>query len=294
MARSYGRTLCAIWNDPDFLDLSVGAQHTYWMLTTQDNVSACGSLPLTLRRWAGYLPDSDRDSFEDWLGELSANRFIFIDEDTEELLIRTFVKHDGGHTNSKRLRAIDSASIGLRSPILRQVLASELEKLGIEPKFDVSADEYPIDTLSMPYVEKWNRRRVVVTKVSTTPQPTTLNPQPTIREPPKKASRIDPDWQPGPHLIEWVRSECPAVDGRAATANFVDYWISKSGKDATKLDWDATYRRWMREEQTRAGTRRPTSGGANLSTADQRLATGADLIAKFAARDQNQIPQIGA
>lgn len=294
MARSYGRTLCAIWSDEHFLQLSMGAKHTYWMLTTQDNVTACGSLPLTLRRWSGYHSDDEQDSFEDWLAELVDERFIFIDQESEELLIRTFVKHDGGHTNGKRLSAIHGASKALRSPLLRQVLGSELRKLGIEPQFSISPDEYAIDSLSMPYTKKRDSRRVVVTKVSTTPQPTTLNPQPTIREPPKKASRIDPDWQPGPHLIEWVRSECPAVDGRAATANFVDYWISKSGKDATKLDWDATYRRWMREEQTRAGTRRPTSGGANLSTADQRLATGADLIAKFAARDQNQIPQIGA
>ena len=38
---------------------------------------------------------------------------------------------------------------------------------------------------------------------------------------------------------------------------FRDYWRAKSGRDATKLDWAATWRNWMRN----AGDRRPRGAG---------------------------------
>jgi len=68
-----------------------------------------------------------------------------------------------------------------------------------------------------------------------------------------RATRLDPDWMPSPELIAQMRSECPAVDVKAEHLKFVDYWISKSGRDATKLDWPATWRNWIRNA-------RPTNG----------------------------------
>jgi hypothetical protein len=35
-------------------------------------------------------------------------------------------------------------------------------------------------------------------------------------------------------------------------AAFTDYWQARAGKEACKLDWDATWRNWVRKEpQTR-------------------------------------------
>jgi Helix-turn-helix domain len=68
-----------------------------------------------------------------------------------------------------------------------------------------------------------------------------------------RATRLDPDWMPSPELIAQMRSECPAIDVKAEHLKFVDYWISKSGRDATKLDWPATWRNWIRNA-------RPTNG----------------------------------
>ena len=33
---------------------------------------------------------------------------------------------------------------------------------------------------------------------------------------------------------------------RTEAAKFRDFWVSKTGKDATKLDWLATWRNWCR------------------------------------------------
>ena len=75
--------------------------------------------------------------------------------------------------------------------------------------------------------------------------------------PPNRGTRLPDDWQPSPALVAYVRSECPTVDGRAETENFRDYWHAKSGKDATKRDWDATFRRWMRTARDRQNNGRP-------------------------------------
>lgn len=63
----------------------------------------------------------------------------------------------------------------------------------------------------------------------------------------KKGTRIPDDWQPSRtegninaeagHSPEWLRNEL---------AKFRDYWTAKSGTNATKLDWDATWRYWLR------------------------------------------------
>ena len=60
-----------------------------------------------------------------------------------------------------------------------------------------------------------------------------------------------------------MRDECPDVDLKAEHRVFTDFWKGKSGKDATKADWDATWRNWMRREQktqrTREGPGRPVN-----------------------------------
>jgi len=73
-----------------------------------------------------------------------------------------------------------------------------------------------------------------------------------------RATRLPEDWWPGDHLRAWFGDNCPqlaAVEGRAKreTENFRDYWHGKAGRDATKLDWDATWRKWMRKADDNFG-----------------------------------------
>lgn len=63
-----------------------------------------------------------------------------------------------------------------------------------------------------------------------------------------RASRLPEGWEPFDEnydlAISWglIDSEI-----RTEHAKFTDYWTAKSGKDATKTDWDATWRNWMRK-----------------------------------------------
>lgn len=63
----------------------------------------------------------------------------------------------------------------------------------------------------------------------------------------KKATRLPEDWSLPRAWGQWAISESYAEAViRVEAEKFRDYWISKSGKDAAKLDWFATWRNWLR------------------------------------------------
>lgn len=68
-----------------------------------------------------------------------------------------------------------------------------------------------------------------------------------------RATRIPDTFAVDADMVAWARTNTPHVDGRHETAKFIDYWTAKSGKDATKVDWVATWRNWMRKAAEQAG-----------------------------------------
>lgn len=83
---------------------------------------------------------------------------------------------------------------------------------------------------------------------------------------PKRATRLPADWMPSEATIATMKDECPGIHLQTEHRKFLDYWVAKSGKDATKLDWDATWRNWIRRaaENPRAtnGHKVPASDAA--------------------------------
>lgn len=73
------------------------------------------------------------------------------------------------------------------------------------------------------------------------------------------ATRIPDNFYPSPEMQEWFKAQrldAAIPNPRAEHENFCDYWRAKGGPDARKVDWPATWRRWMRtaaERATRAG-----------------------------------------
>lgn len=266
MARSYGQIMSAIWNDPEFRSLTGAAQRAYLLLVTQADISSAGTLSLTLKRWSNYATDTPCDALSDALSELAGKRFLVMDEDTEELLIRSFVRWDGGHTNTKRRAAITAAANATASPKIRAVLADELNKLGVPHGITDALSDTPSDT-----------PRVVVTEVVIDHNP---EPQPTTREPgaiavttataPKRGTRIPVDWTPDEKTRAWTLERIPERVAAVELEKFRNYYTAKSGKDATKLDWPATWRNWVLNTNPR-GRASPASDG--LEDTLQRMET---------------------
>ncbi len=71
----------------------------------------------------------------------------------------------------------------------------------------------------------------------------------------KRGTRLPDDFEITDEMKRWAKTEAPDVVVALEHANFADYWRAKPGKDGVKLDWLATWRRWMRKaQQDTAGT----------------------------------------
>lgn len=64
-----------------------------------------------------------------------------------------------------------------------------------------------------------------------------------------RGSRLQPGWQPNDVLKAWATQKRPDLDVDATLENFRDYWVAVPGQRGTKLDWDATFRRWVRDQK---------------------------------------------
>lgn len=70
----------------------------------------------------------------------------------------------------------------------------------------------------------------------------------------RRGTRIPEPFMLTHEMREWAAVEVPTVDADASTRRFVDYWRAESGTKATKLDWIATWRNWLRRD---ADSKRP-------------------------------------
>lgn len=71
--------------------------------------------------------------------------------------------------------------------------------------------------------------------------------------PRKRGTRIAEPFVVTSEMREWAAGRVPLVNVNSSTERFVNHWRAKSGKDATKLDWPATWRNWLlRDQENRA------------------------------------------
>ena len=128
MARAEARIRSRIWNDSDFRGLSMSAQWAYTFLLSQPDLSHAGVLPLRIRRWAGHAAGITAEVLSDALDELDRAHFIVVDPDTEELLVRTFLRNDEIYRQPNLLRAAHKALDEISSAALRHALAIEVSR----------------------------------------------------------------------------------------------------------------------------------------------------------------------
>jgi hypothetical protein len=130
MARDHGRIMCSIWEDHEFLKLDAAVQRTYFMFISEPSISNAGVVMLTLRRWANLAPDTPIEVLERHVQILAECRFVVVDWDTEELLVRSFIRNDGVAKQPHVLLNAVRSVRHLRSPMLRIAVGRELLRIG--------------------------------------------------------------------------------------------------------------------------------------------------------------------
>lgn len=84
--------------------------------------------------------------------------------------------------------------------------------------------------------------------------PPAAQPDPTPTKPKApRASRLPTDWKLPAEWEAWALAEHPSwtPEGvRHVADRFRDYWLAQGGANARKVDWQATWRNWVRREKS--------------------------------------------
>lgn len=136
MARTEARVTCAIWDDEDYRDLTWEAQWLYETLLTQKDLSLCGVLTYTPKRFAKLAVNASPPAIRKALDLLRERRYVVLDDDTDELLVRSLIRRDRVLSNhnsvigcSKSFEAIHSQVV--RDSIIKEVLRVVADGLAI-------------------------------------------------------------------------------------------------------------------------------------------------------------------
>jgi uncharacterized protein YdaU (DUF1376 family) len=89
-----------------------------------------------------------------------------------------------------------------------------------------------------------------------------------------RGTRLPADWVPAEDQTAFCKTERPDLNPKAVADRFRDFWIAQPGTKGVKLDWDATWRNWVRNEKAGGGTKAVAKPTAVPDWAPKR-ATGA-------------------
>lgn len=106
----------------------------------------------------------------------------------------------------------------------------------------------------------------------------------------KKASRLKENWQASEQDVLYARQKgFTDMEIVSVASNFKNYWLTKSGKDATKLRWDLVWQTWINNDLKWKASR---GGGAKTDKQTNRRSNGErydmDILAGMAADLERQ------
>jgi hypothetical protein len=85
--------------------------------------------------------------------------------------------------------------------------------------------------------------------------------------PQKRGTRLSDDWQLPKSWGQWAMENFQITDGqvRSEADQFSDYWTSRSGQGACKIDWKKVWRNWIRNSKKNYRPRLSSDGSTNSS-----------------------------
>lgn len=129
MARQFAQVNLSIWDDDDWLDLTPGAQHLYLTLLAHPTLSFAGVADWRPGRIMAMSKRWTAEAFYKAAFELSDAHYIVIDAGTEEVLLRSFLRHDAVLKQPRLAVSVTKAFSMIASRKLRQAVVFELQRL---------------------------------------------------------------------------------------------------------------------------------------------------------------------
>ncbi|MBF6459829.1 hypothetical protein IU433_12355 [Nocardia puris] len=195
MARDHGRVLCRIWRDRDFRALPRTAQALYVQLVSQQEINNAGVLPLMLSKWAKGCDELTSDGLVKDLAALIDGRFVVVDSDSEEVLVRSFIRNDGVLKQPNVFKNALRCAEQVESGEIRRVLAAELRRTGRRDAVAVADEIDPSGGDSEPFENPSTRVPEPFENPSESPSDESAenprsNPSETLPEPIAKGLRV--------------------------------------------------------------------------------------------------------
>lgn len=129
MARTHARILTKIWRDEEFRALPVAPQHAYFTFLSQQELSHAGVIDYRAGRIGSLATDSNAKKIDVAVTRLEQKRFVVVDRATEELMVRTFIRHDGVLDRENMGKAFAAAYDRVVSLTIRGAILTELGRL---------------------------------------------------------------------------------------------------------------------------------------------------------------------
>jgi hypothetical protein len=129
MSRLYAQNRLSMWQDEDFRNLSDGAQNLYNYLLAHPTTNYAGVADWRPKRLAQVNTTWTADRVEELGRELAASHHLVIDEDYDEVVIRSFLRWEGVLKSPNLARACARAFGRIESPMLQRVVVNELLRL---------------------------------------------------------------------------------------------------------------------------------------------------------------------
>lgn len=155
--RQYALIHRAILDDPSWRCLTRSQQNLYLLLLLKLSTNLCGIVDWRPKKLAVNASDMTVETIEADAVALEKKLYIVRDEDTDEVLIRSFLRNDAPLKSSKTAIAVRSSYTDTASSKLRGVIVSELQRLYKEQR-DWQGWDQVRDLLDLPSIDP---RRIV-------------------------------------------------------------------------------------------------------------------------------------
>lgn len=129
MARDHANITTSIWGHPDFRALPPLQQWLYLQMWTHPDTSYVGVLDWRPGKQAQLSEGTTADFIRGVVPLLQERMFVVLDEDTEEILLRPYLRWDGLLKQPKLAVSMTNAYAATGSNLLRGVVIHELLKL---------------------------------------------------------------------------------------------------------------------------------------------------------------------
>ena len=307
MGNEYRMVFTTIWADPDFKALSESAQRLYMLMLTHPSLSACGVLDWREPKLAAFATDSDVRKLRAAAYELGRGAFIAIDPDTEEALVRSFVRHDGKLKSPNPTRAVVKAYGSIGSRKLMQIVSVEVRRACEEhpewkgipfaeeiikqfPEGDSNPSEMVPNWFAEPFEMSSHIR---ITDKPVTEETTSLmgdasasaeDATPTKRR--SQKTRLPDNWHPTPEHHATAHRLHLNIDSEAE-----DFRNHAQAKGRRLVDWDAGFRSWLKKSAEYAQERQGRQGAYRnqATTTSERVQGWIELGQQFAQAPRKEI-----